>query len=785
MSSSYASPGTAETHSHGLGHGLGHNPLSHRQHQHQHQQHQQHPYYSGHHAHGYAPIDAVLSSSPYSAVNTAVNAASAITTNTSLSPLSTSTASPPAVSSASASSAMAAVMRAPQPQHMSSSPSPTASTHLAPSSSDPAAPLSSAATTRTTPTTNTGPGTKRRLPRAAATYPRKRATQACLTCRFRRTKCDNARPACAACVRLGADCSYREADHSTLTILNRLDELERLFRQRQNEASTAILAATAAAASLHSNGQTLVATARLNASSPVSQAQSDLSYAVDVWSREKRPQVSIDAVLQWAPFKDEGFKTRMFPTQRNDDSQSPNVNGHTNGCTNGHANAGWRSAIDLDLPAADAVLRSFFDNVHVFNPILEEDDVQDYVKMIRFQGIGWDAVSCLTLLIYALGTVCTMFGRDYSGEVVRPSDFRQSAGFHEAEAYFLAAQKRMGMLLCRSGVIDAQCFFLAGVYLMTTLRPVEAWKMFVQALACCQGFLVPIESAITAAAAAGGGGAAMTSPSAASTTTEDGSNPKRRIYWACYKSELELRLELNPSQKDVWDLTYPTFFPSPPEALKARDETAWYFYLAEIALTRLKNRILSHLYKSDTHATKEANLEYILDFEEQIHAWLHSLPPPLELDSPLDATRDHDQNEAFRFVLNGHLLDCQEIMYWPFVVDAVHGRGSYANSNSSTSSNSFTSFLRKGLRVCVDRIRQSRQGFRHRHHGTWLMLRSSTRSALVLLAVVRCPALAHCLPGGWDESVADVTEMLRLWQDESSDVLEMLTAVETLLSTSP
>ncbi|CAK7217250.1 Zcf27p [Sporothrix eucalyptigena] len=651
---------------------------------------------------------------------------------------------------------MAAVMRA--PQHMSSSPSPTALP------SEPAPP----------PLTSSSSG-KRRLPRAAATYPRKRATQACLTCRFRRTKCDNARPACAACVRLGADCSYREADHSTfdpasLTILHRLDELERLFRQRQNEASSAILAATTAATSLN-GGQAILGNgngARIDASSPVSQAQSDLSYAVDVWSREKRPQVSIDAVLQWAPFKDEGFKTRMFPAPRNDDSKSPESNGNGNG--------GWRGAIDLDLPAADSVLRSFFDNVHVFNPILEEEDVQDYVKMIRFQGIGWDAVSCLTLLIYALGTVCTMFGRDYSGEVELPSDFRQSAGFHEAEAYFLAAQKRMGMLLCRSGVIDAQCFFLAGVYLMTTLRPVEAWKMFVQALACCQGFLVPIESAITAAAA-GGGVAATTSPSAAS-TTEDGSNPKRRIYWACYKSELELRLELNPSQKDVWDLTYPTFFPSPPDALKARDETAWYFYLAEIALTRLKNRILSHLYKSDTQATKEANMEYILDFEEQIHAWLHSLPPPLELGSPPDSTRDHDQNEAFRFVLNGHLLDCQEIMYWPFVVDAVHSRGTYASPN-------FTSFLRKGLRVCIDRIRQSRQGFRHRHHGTWLMLRSSTRSALVLLAVVRCPQLAHCLPGGWDESVADVAGMLRLWQDESSDVSEMLTAVETLLSTSP
>lgn len=182
----------------------------------------------------------------------------------------------------------------------------------------------------------------------------------------------------------------------------------------------------------------------------------------------------------------------------------------------------------------------------------------------------------------------------------------------------------MGMLLCRSGVIDAQCFFLAGVYLMTTLRPVEAWKMFVQASACCQGFSVDQHT---------GGGC-----------SEGESNPERRIYWTCFKSELyviteaarakealltsspmihrELRLELNPSQKDVWDLTYPTFFPSPPEALKTRDEAAWYFYLAEIALTRLKNRILSYLYRSDMSVTPDSSMGHaILDFEEQIDAW--------------------------------------------------------------------------------------------------------------------------------------------------------------------
>jgi hypothetical protein len=73
------------------------------------------------------------------------------------------------------------------------------------------------------------------------------------------------------------------------------------------------------------------------------------------------------------------------------------------------------------------------------------------------------------------------------------------------------------MLLSRSSIIEAQCFFLAGVYLMTPLRPFEAWRMFVQALACCQVLSMDLRS-------------------------EDGSdaesNPKRRIYWTCFKSEL-------------------------------------------------------------------------------------------------------------------------------------------------------------------------------------------------------------------------------------------------------
>jgi hypothetical protein len=75
----------------------------------------------------------------------------------------------------------------------------------------------------------------------------------------------------------------------------------------------------------------------------------------------------------------------------------------------------------------------------------------------------------------------------------------------------------MGMLLCKGGVVEAQCFFLAGVYMMSTLRPIEAWRMFVQAIACCQTFRnhrhMDVEH-------------------------EEERQIEQSIYWSCFKSEL-------------------------------------------------------------------------------------------------------------------------------------------------------------------------------------------------------------------------------------------------------
>jgi hypothetical protein len=112
------------------------------------------------------------------------------------------------------------------------------------------------------------------------------------------------------------------------------------------------------------------------------------------------------------------------------------------------------------------------------------------------------------------------------------------------------------------------------------------------------------------------------------------------------------------------------------------------------------------------------------------------------------------------------------MMYWHFVVDAVHGRSRGGSSEA---------FVRKGLLVCVQRVEINENGFYHRHHGTWLMLRSCTRSALVLLAAARCSEIAHLMPIGWEEAVMKVVTMLGFWKDESRDVKDRLEILETLV----
>lgn len=85
---------------------------------------------------------------------------------------------------------------------------------------------------------NSSENRRRAVPnRSGAQYARKRATHACLTCRLRKSKCDNQLPKCSFCVRSGSECNYpndalHQLDRASLLILERLERTERTILEQ-------------------------------------------------------------------------------------------------------------------------------------------------------------------------------------------------------------------------------------------------------------------------------------------------------------------------------------------------------------------------------------------------------------------------------------------------------------------------------------------------------------------------------------------------------------------------
>lgn len=127
----------------------------------------------------------------------------------------------------------------------------------------------------------------------------------------------------------------------------------------------------------------------------------------------------------------------------------------------------------------------------------------------------------MQLLICALGSIAEAFHMQHEAKSIIA---RNSHNFVIARSYFNASQNRIGSLLMRHGVLEAQCFFYSGVYLMTLQQPMAAWRFFVQAAATSQAFDYPRRSLSTND---------LTSPS-----VNHDRVAQESVYWTCLKSEL-------------------------------------------------------------------------------------------------------------------------------------------------------------------------------------------------------------------------------------------------------
>jgi hypothetical protein len=410
---------------------------------------------------------------------------------------------------------------------------------------------------------------------------------------------------------------------------------------------------------------------------------------------------------------------------------------------------------------------------------------------------------------------------------------------------------------------------MMAVYLMYTLRPMLSWHYFVHASVFCHMYLKMTHGL-------SGNFTELLGDSYRRSTSTDRKSRRleQSLYWSCFKSECEFRVELPLQQSEISLGEYPDLFPSPPspvttdqqgqpqtmpaygesalmvdEAAELRqhaarlcnEEESWYYYLTEIALRRIGNRITNTFFRQDRSSWLNIKplLRMAQEFEAQVSSWSAHLPPAMQHyettfiirapDSTLKGAGSHVSREL-SWAIDNRLLEMQTWLYQPFLYYLIHAgfdRSEPALAATATAHhprissllNPFSppletsasvagasplnsddlavlhSLISSGIECLLKTIDVRARG--HRHHGLWYDLRSIMCASLILLGVVKSGNAAW-IPGGtetlWGEQpssdywtgaaapvggkIAKVLCQFDFWAAESPDLLRYKEVLE-------
>ena len=330
---------------------------------------------------------------------------------------------------------------------------------------------------------------------------------------------------------------------------------------------------------------------------------------------------------------------------------------------------------------------------------------------------------------------------------------------------------------------------------MYTLRPIRSWHYFYQASIFCQFYLRMTHGLSDSFVEV------LESPFQRDGTLDARSSADRKtrrleqsLYWSCFKSECEFRVELPLPQSELCLGEYPNLFPSPPSPVSlstttpgdapasattadgmlspvqslghtpsttsenvgygsiigtstggtsatnataaaaageaamtaeelelrqhsmrlCREEESWYYYLTEIALRRISNRIINTFFPSAySHPSTLwlSNIRPLLrmaqEFEAQVSSWSAHLPPAMqqyETSSIIRAPHLNYESESaggnvsreLSWAIDNRLLEMQTWLYQPFLYYFIHQGGmrrpGAAAANTSAGASAGTGF---------------------------------------------------------------------------------------------
>ncbi|KAK5015348.1 hypothetical protein LTR16_003411 [Cryomyces antarcticus] len=274
------------------------------------------------------------------------------------------------------------------------------------------------------------------------------------------------------------------------------------------------------------------------------------------------------------------------------------------------------------------------------------------------------------------------------------------------------------------------------------------------------------------------------------------------LYWSCFKSECEMRVELSLPQTTIADVEYPHMFPSPPsrpseesglrqsddgDALsfgwhmyqysnKAQsEEKSWYYYLTEFALRRISNRILNTFYRQDHTSWWDVSrlIPIAKEFEAQISVWSNNLPPAMQYDNHITG-EDFSPSRELSWATWNRLLEMKTWLYQPFLYYAIHNNTQLPDLLENSA---LRSLIEAGMDCALKTVEH--RTLRHRHHGLWFDIRAIVTASLTVMAMVKSGNVK--IDEQWDGRILSVIRTLAFWEDESPDLVKTKKVLEELL----
>ncbi|KAK9452556.1 hypothetical protein V1511DRAFT_513736 [Dipodascopsis uninucleata] len=568
-------------------------------------------------------------------------------------------------------------------------------------------------------------------------YARKRAPVACNFCRHRKRRCDGRRPVCGNCAESDADCTYQElssfrfdGSSNSNIIQERLDRIEQLLwrhdtlffalseRMTEHEKQVSPLGSTSNEC-LVFNGQSATVNGSPNSSvDDVTAGVATKDYQADILAGQTLPPFTIPMGHNTSTIR--VLRLPLIKSLIGDYPQNYFFNIEAKRNISGLVSDRMFPPIDQDI--GDMLVATYISTVHPHHPVVDTDVIFEYYKSILENGLCWDIKSAIVLIVLALGEIAS------NTDIAIPPLLSPSAstplsvsggsennsgkaypGMHYFNPAFniISDISRFDFGL---KIEVAQAQVLAGAYLAYAVHPLSSWKM-IHAASCAVQMLITQKK-----------------------TIGNLSEIEIRLFWSCFLIESDRLAEFELPRSGIEALVDDMPLPS----VSNPPDPAMIYFLAEISIRRLLNRVHNSLYceQDQTSRPLKSMMAICDELNRQLEMWHESIPGPVKPTLGPDALEPRNEREA---ILRIRYYAARHIIFRPFVLNII------AKSPAEEDYGGLYSQILDGCAKCLESIRMYLQHvssvLQKSSSYSWTLSMSSLGAIVIATTASRIPAL--------------------------------------------